>query len=671
MAGRRPVTFAALGLVVGVVVTALVAVALWPEGSRRSEGGDRGREPAAEPVGAPTPAVPELAAVEVPRLDLSAANRRAPLAGLPDWSKAGYRGGQSLPTDDDLTADESCRITADELAGDFDVRPDDGVDDTAGLQEAIDAVRDDCSPSASYEELSLLSLPAGVLDVSRQIAVDADYLVIRGAGASPAAGTRLVFRPDENTRYDTLTDDGGDWDESGMEHDDGKGGWIWPGRALFRVQSREVHEDYRDAYESAPANRRDLFEGTVNVHWKAGAELRAKPGDDGFSARTGDTVVHLADGADMDHFAVGGYVNVRAANSTAFYEQQAALPTEHELQNLHMRQQIFTVAAVDPAERTFTIDKPLEFDLPVDSTSDGSDEIDGDTYASKAAPLVDPVVGVGFEGFHLTQVVDGSEPDEVAHDYANVAPAAEMHGIVFKWAADSWVRGIATYMTGSHPIVTEEAKNLQIEGNYFDGAWNKGAGGNGYLRGSRVWDSLYAGNVIRNLRHVTFQWSASGNVFIGNDVDADLNLHGGWERHNLFELNTVRVPFEHRPGNCSTHCGGEGGAERDESTWYPIWWGAGQKAVKWSGATGPRNVFFNNTMAKQLTEGGEFTPYYAEPRTIFRFGWDGSAYRHLAEGGRPIPDWAGREGTDYRDGGGVESSLTDERPSLFLVTVAP
>jgi hypothetical protein len=543
------------------------------------------------------------------------------------------------------------------------------MDDSAGLQGAIDRIRDVCSPDGAYDRLSLIELPAGQLDIARQIAVDADYLIIRGAGADPTAGTRIVFRPDETTRYDALTDDGSDWDESGMTHEDGKGGWIWPGRGLFRVQSREVHEDYQDAYDTAPADRRDLFEGTVNVHWKSGLKLREAPGGDGFAARTGDTVVHLADNAKLDDLAPGGWVNIRAANSLEFYEQQAALPTDHELQNLHMRQQIFAVAAVDPEERTLTLDKPLEFDVPVDSTSDGSDEIDGKTYESKAAPLVDPVVGVGFEGFHFGQVVPDGDPAAAAHEYGNLAPAYEMHGIVFKWAVDGWVRNTASYLTGSHPIVTEEAKNLQIEGNYFDGSWNKGKGGNGYLRGSRVWDSLYAGNVLRNLRHATFQWSASGNVFIGNDTDSDLNLHGGWERNNLFEANTVNVPYEHRPGSCSANCGGEGGADDDDDTaWFPVWWGAGQKAVKWSGATGPRNVFFGNTFTKQLEEGGEATPYRPSTDAVV-FGWDGTGYAHLSEAdGTPIDDWAGHESDDFSGHGTVTIPVAG--PSLFL-TAAP
>ena len=34
--------------------------------------------------------------------------------------------------------------------------------------------------------------------------------------------------------------------------------------------------------------------------------------------------------------------------------------------------------------------QPLEYDVPVSSTSDGSAPIDGTTYDSKASPLVDP-----------------------------------------------------------------------------------------------------------------------------------------------------------------------------------------------------------------------------------------------------------------------------------------
>ncbi|SMD21436.1 hypothetical protein SAMN05661093_06836, partial [Kibdelosporangium aridum] len=257
-------------------------------------------------------------------LDLSAGNRRAPVSGLVDWTKAGYRGGMNLPGSGDVNSNQTCQITPDELSSQYNVKPNDGADDSAGLQSAIDAIRSSCSSSASYTKLSLITLPAGELVVTREIHVDADYLIIRGAGMT---ATKVVFRPDANTLYDTLTEDKSDWDEDGMTHGSGKGGWLWPGRGLFRVQSRGVHSSYFSDYNSAPANRKDIFEGTVNVHWKAGVKLRAKAGDTGFSARTGDRVVHLASSGSISALTVGSLVNIRAANSQKFYQHQQALPT--------------------------------------------------------------------------------------------------------------------------------------------------------------------------------------------------------------------------------------------------------------------------------------------------------------------------------------------------------
>ena len=602
-------------------------------------------------------AVPVTTAVAAPALtglDVSSGNRRSPISGLYDWSKAGYQGNGVLPGNNDVNPDAACQITAAELASRFNVHPNDSADDTAGLQGAIDAIRTQCSPTAGYTRLSLITLPAGELKVSGELHVDADYLIIRGAGAT---ATKIVYTPDANTRYDTLTPDGSDWDEDGMTYGQGKGGWLWPGRGLFRVQSRGVHPSYASDYASAPANRKDIFEGTVNVHWKVGVKVKT-------AAKAGDRTVQVQS---TTNIKPGTFVNVRAANSVRFYEQQFATGTEWPLLNMHMRQQIFTVAAVSGT--TVTLDKPLEFDVPVNSTSDGSPAIDGATYDSKVSPLVDPVLGVGFENFGFTQAMPNLDPAEAVDNYGNMAPDAEMYGIVFKWAANSWVRGIRAEMTGSHPIVTEEAKNLQIVDNQLDGSWNKGKGGNGYFRGSRVWDSLYAGNTSRNLRHFTFQWSASGNVVVGNDFDSDLNLHGGWERNNLFENNTVHVSYAHRSGNCRANCGEEGGGGPDDSNWFPIWWAAGQKAIKWSGASGPRNVFFHNDMAKQLTTGGPYQPYYDDRQRVYQFGWNSTAYRHLDAAGTPIADWAKNEQRDYTGGHGVDATRTDSAKSLFLKNI--
>jgi hypothetical protein len=626
---------------------------------------------------------------------LSRSNRRPPQPGLPDWSKAGYRGGEPLPGAASRTSDPDCHFTPSVMESRFNVKADDSQDDTAGLQGAIDEIRDTCTPHANPGRLSVIELPKGIVNVSKQIGVDASYLVIRGQGADPEGGSRIVFRPDLETRYDTLTVKGDQWDQKMMEHQCqfttgnnlATGGWIWPGRGLFRVQTREAAARYAEICgfpDEIPPRRRDLFEGSINQHWESGVAVAGTAADAGYAAHQGDRVIQLNSKAKMDLFKPGGDLWVGAANSLKFYQSQqiaGASEGDSRLENLHMRQQVFTITAVDSDKRTVTIDKPLEYDVPVDSTSDGSPPIvaGAKPYASKVTPLK-MITGVGFEDFSFTEDINGLpkllggtyqlDPAKAVHNYGNMAPEYAMHGIVFKWASDSWVRGIRADMVGSHPVVTEVARNIQVEHNVFDGSWNKGKGGNGYLRGSRVWDSLYAFNTSRNLRHFTFQWSSSGNVALGNDFDSDLNLHGGWERRNLFENNTVHVPWNHSSGECESNCGGEGGAG-DEGTWWPIYWTAGTKGVGWSGSSGPQNVFFRNTLTKQLTAGGRYTPFqpYTDTSRVYQFGsadGDASAFQHLGTAAGPLQDWANNERGDYTGGKGVNAGRTDSGASLFL-----
>ncbi|MER8236336.1 discoidin domain-containing protein [Streptomyces sp. NPDC094049] len=621
---------------------------------------------AAIPAAAAPTTAPGATATALP--DLTSANRRAPIAGLPDWSKAGYRGGAALPGAAEANPDAACHITAAELASQYNVRAD-GTDATTGLQRAVDAIRATCTPSAGYTKLSSITLPAGRILVTRQLALDADYMVLRGAGMGQ---TTLAFRPDADTRYDTLTANGSDWDEDGMVHGAGKGGWTWPGRGLLRVQTREVSSKYASDYASAPANRKDLFEGSVNQHWASGLPLRE-------GSAIGSTQIKLATNADMTRFKPGAHLWVGAANTTKFYQQQTATDSSKYV-NLHMRQQIFQIAAVDATNKNLTLDKPLEYDLPLNSTSDGSAAIGGTVYPSRVTPLK-VVQGVGIEDLSITQELDGMPKlgggtysvtaADAKANFGNIAPEYAQHGIVLKWAANVWIRRVGTKLTGSHAVVTESAKNIQVQESSFDGSWNKGKGGNGYFRGSRVWDSLYAYNTSRNLRHFTFQWSASDNVAIGNDFDSDLNLHGGWERRNLFENNKVAVAFENSSKSCRANCGEEGGGGPDDSTWWPIWWGAGPKALKWSGATGPQNVFYGNEMTKQTTAGGAYQPFYADRQRLYQLGSstaDASTYQHLAENGSTILDWAGKENLDYSapPNSGVNASKTDTSGSLFL-----
>jgi len=305
----------------------------------------------------------------------------------------------------------------------------------------------------------------------------------------------------------------------------------------------------------------------------------------------------------------------------------------------------------------------------------------GEVLVTKVMPIDGPAHHIGIEDLYLTQPMQGMTPDSAKDNYGNLAPASAMHGIVFHFARDSWVKNIHTFMTGSHPIATEVARNIQVQDSVFDAAWNKGAGGNGYVRGSRVWDSLYYNNTLTNLRHFTFQWCSMRNVATMQNMTNDMNLHGGWEGFNLFEQNYVAVSYDHRPGSCTENCGGEGGGE-ETGTWAPIYWSTGAKASKWSGATGPQNVFFRNTMLKAFAANSKeaaYSPYYVDDgslsSTAWLFGWDrksndGSTYQGLADndGSTLLQDWQDHEQDSFMASPnvGVNGNIKDSQPSLFF-----
>ncbi|MFF8835448.1 hypothetical protein [Streptomyces sp. NPDC015130] len=175
---------------------------------------------------------------------------------------------------------------------------------------------------------------------------------------------------------------------------------------------------------------------------------------------------------------------VGAANTAKFYRQQT-IDDPSRYVNLHTRQQIFRIAAVDTAGENLTLDKPLEYDLPVDSTSDGSAAIGGTVHPSRVTPLK-VVQGVGIEDLALTQELDGMPkpgggaydvtPADAEANFGNIAPEYAQHGSVLKWAADVRIRRVATRMTGFHAVVTESARNVQVQESSFDGSWNKGKG---------------------------------------------------------------------------------------------------------------------------------------------------------------------------------------------------
>lgn len=543
-----------------------------------------------------------------------------------DFSKAGYREGAPLPTTGTVI-DMTTRF----------VVPDDNIDDTAQIQATIDSLKGIAGPNNRY----ILQFPAGTINISDEIHIDVDGITIKGMGNDPATGTRFLFKPWKAYSVD-----------NGEPVIDGK---LWPGYAAFRVETRLKHSDEPN------------YEGSINFHWKSGVKVKSSGG-----GTQGSDKIYLASGGGSK-FQVGQTIYVGACNTVEFLEATHVKPEDYR--NEHMRSQMFKVTAI--SGDTLTVDKPLEFDIPYSNNGD----ILGTTYYSKVMPVT-AIRDVGFEDFYFEGTLSHTEyantcnagiynadtnPGGVGYRYQNAAPEYAIHGILFKWAEDCWVKNVRMYMTPSHPIVTEFAHHLTFDGNYLDGSWNKGKGGHGYFRCSKLFDSKIINNTVNLLRHLTLQWSASGNVVKGNNLTCDINFHGGWERNNWVEGNTSVIPFEHRSWT-------EEGPENE--TWYNIWWAAGPHAGDWAGASGYNNILYNNNFKKQEVEGGPYNTYTLYSNTnLIHLGWNGSQWEHLKVNGTPISSWAGNEKIDYsvtpNSGVYIETGVSPTPTSTALPTPTP
>ena len=492
----------------------------------------------------------------------------------------------------------------------------DSIDDTAAIQAVIDSLAESASAQSHYT----LLFPAGTIDLSDQLYIDVSGLTFKGAGVDEATGTRFVFKPGANVTYNTIGD------ENEQEPDiDGK---LWPGAAAFHVETRVMHSGEQN------------YLGSINFHWKTGIKF----GDAG--ASKGDTTVTLAKNG-AKSFTEGQMVVIRAANTADFYAQ-TDMPQQYRDDNAHIRTQSFHIVSVDEANNTVTLSSPLEFDVPYASATG---------YASKIIPITS-VTDVTFEDFYYTQSLEGTKyaglndgvydavtnPNGVGYYYVNAAPEYAIHGILFKYADNCMVKNVHMYMTGSHPIVTEFASNITVRDNYIDGSWNKGKGGHGYLRFSKIDNSLLENNTVRNVRHLAIQWSSSGNIVRNNDLSCDINLHGGWERNNWIVGNTSNLVYMHRSW---------ANGHPEESTWYPIWWAAGTHASSWSSSSGYNNSFFGNDFNKQASENAQITPWkYTGTDTIYHFGWNGTSWQHLlGSGDSNISSWSNNENLDYENKG--------------------
>lgn len=171
----------------------------------------------------------------------------------------------------------------------------------------------------------------------------------------------------------------------------------------------------------------------------------------------------------------------------------------------------------------------LDLDLPSGS----------DVFAAR------PVRGAALEGFTVAQDVPGGRPAAVAGVYENVFPDYDLPAVQWMWTEGGRMRDVGVEMAGGHAVVVENTLGLAIDGLNVDGAWNKGAGGTGYVRFARAYRCTMTNATVRGIRHVAFQWSAAYNTITNSRLFVDVNFHGGFSRYNVVTGTTINPPATH------------------------------------------------------------------------------------------------------------------------------
>ena len=169
--------------------------------------------------------------------------------------------------------------------------------------------------------------------------------------------------------------------------------------------------------------------------------------------------------------------------------------------------------------------------------------MDFDIARNPEIQKIDVVKDVGIECIKLTRQ-DETNPQHTS-------------SVRFKYAAQSWVRGIESDICNFAHITIDASTNITVDGSYFHHAFDYGGGGRAYgvMIQQTGNECKIENNIFEHLRHsMIVQSGANGNVFAYNysfdpfwtgtslpDSSAgDMVCHGNYPFANLFEGNIAQ-----------------------------------------------------------------------------------------------------------------------------------
>jgi len=480
----------------------------------------------------------------------------------PNWLQVGIDGGIPYVAD---------RISA----RDFGAIPDDGVDDSTAIQQALD--------HAEQHGGGAVTLEPGQYVLNFPLFIHGDGVVLRGAGQDRTVLSFEYFPPDGGVDLFSVRDEsegvaGPDtlfmawadfedletlrWSIGGVElgvrdqirREDYMHYLSTTGRHILNqvgagehtLVAEAVYRDGRVERDELVLQFKDREGPTVVIGLSQlaainilGKGLRGEPtllAVDGLRGSAelivNDSDVNLPKGTIIDlHAPATERWNKLVRNAAPWG---------------NYRRNMYRIGSVDG--NRLQINEPLRLDFPV---------VDGTTVQR-----LDCVVRSGIEDLKIVQ------PRKLWTSGIN---------LLFAW--ECWIDGVIVERAGRHSFYTGFAKKCEIRNSIFDSVWFKQGGGSGYIGFERAYDCLLESIVTYSMRHApNLQWAAAGNVIRRSQFnDSDGQWHAGWTNENLFEEITITSGWDN--GNYG----------------YGLY--SSSPEAGFHGPTGPRNVVYNSDIS--------------------------------------------------------------------------
>ena len=222
------------------------------------------------------------------------------------------------------------------------------------------------------------------------------------------------------------------------------------------------------------------------------------------------------------------YLLVREPNDKNFLSELGSKKWDRRYP--YLRQEIVKVIGFDDRIRRIDLENPLLTDF---------DKNLSEVYS------INMLENINIEDLTIKQINDDKKIKDFNFIYKNMAKDIEVDEISFEYVANSHIKNLRLLQSGRHPIRCNFCYGVEIEGVDIDGAWNKGNKGNGYVRFARTFHSKFTNSHVKNIRHLTLQWSSCGNILKDLFLEVDINFHGGFAHDNYVRDIRFSIPKKH------------------------------------------------------------------------------------------------------------------------------